>query len=244
MIGVARGFQYFVKSVKLITSDVELKKLAFFPVLIFVVLLVLGLFAGLFYIDDLLNMFFSRYIEHLESYWRAAIYIFGFFVFGFIYYIFSFIMTSVISIPVCAAISDKTLKSHTGLLLKDKGFKESVMSFFKMLKAGIAKVLLLILIGFILFITSFIPVLAPLAFFGSIIILSFDSMDFAFESLDYGFKQRILFLKNHMGVFAGFSLGLSILIVIPFVQFIVLPVAVCGTTLFLAEEIKIKSLKG
>ncbi len=233
---MSEGFRYFITSLKLISQDREIKYLSLAPVMIFILVLLIGLVGGVFYIDDLMNLFLADQMMQLNSSIRILVYVLGFLLFGFFYYVISFVATSLVSIPICSKLSDKVIQNHTQLKIHQATLKEDIISFFKMLRAGLAKAILLIAIGIMLFICSLIPVLAPLAFFVSILILVFDSTDFVFEKFNYGFRQRITFLKTNFASYVGLTLGLCLVVVIPFVQFLVLPLAVCGSTLLFADK--------
>ncbi len=235
---MSEGFKFFIRALKLISQDREIKYLSLAPVFIFILILLVGLVGGVFYIDDLMNIFLADQMMQMNSSIRILIYVLGFLLFGFFYYVIAFVATSLVSIPFCSKISDKVIQNHTQLKIESTTLKEDIVSFFKMLKAGLVKALFLVAIGIMLFICSFIPVLAPLAFFTSIFILAFDSTDFVFERFNYGFRQRIAFLKKNLFAYLGLTLGLCLVVVIPFVQFLVLPLAVCGSTLLFANKMR------
>lgn len=232
---MSHGFGFFLKSLKLIGSDQEVKYLSLAPVFIFIVVLLVGMMGGVFYIDDLVNLILGEYISGLHGIVKTLIYILGFFLFGFFYYVISFVVTSLVSIPVCAKLADKVVVKHTSLRVPETNFGQEVVLFLKMLKAAFAKAFLLIVIGLLLFVCSFIPLLAPLAFFASVFILAFDCTDFVFEKFGYGFRQRLNFLKKNWLAYLGLTCGLCLIVVVPLVQFLVLPVAVCASTLLFSH---------
>ena len=103
---------------------------------------------------------------------------------------------------------------------------------------------IILAISAMLFIASFIPIISPIALYFSLMILTFDCMDYAMEHDEQGLRQRFKYFFNHWIEFSGFALCMAVIIVIPFIHFILLPSAVLGTTVLYARIQSAKKLKG
>ena len=64
--------------------------------------------------------------------------------------------------------------------------------------------------------------------------LSFDFNESVWERHLPGFRNRLRFMREHLSAFLGFGLGAVVMMMIPFVNLLLIPVAVAaGTLLYL-----------
>lgn len=231
-----QGFSYFLKALNIIWTDRHIRNLSLFPVFMFLILLTIGAGFGLFYIDELLMLFFADQIAHLQAVLKGVLYVLSFFLLGFLYYVFVFLIISLLSIPLGSVIAEKTMLTYTQLKDQKTDFLYKIKSSISMLRVTLVKLVLFAFIGFLLFICSFVPVLSPFVFISSLMLLAFDSTDFAFEKMNFNFKERVRFFKKNIFKYFGLCIGVGIVILVPFIQFAVLPIMVIATTLLFSEE--------
>lgn len=230
MNSIILGGKSFFEGLTLFFSKNEIRNISLIPIFMSLVLMTLGLIIGVLYIDDALNLLLGSRALEMNSYLKGALYVLGVLFYFFILYFFVFIVVSILAIPICQKISEKVFLHKKETYKQNKDLSSSVKSFFKMLKASLMKILVLIALSIFIFISSFIPFLYPVALLFTFLIVTWDSMDYSFELHDLSFGERLSLFKNNLGAFISFSIFVGILLFIPFVQLVVLPVAVIGST--------------
>lgn len=239
------GVGAFAEGVRLLQKDRTLRALSMVPALMSLVLYTAGLVVGVMYVDDVLNWIIKTNISDYNFFLKSLIYIFSFLLIGFIFYFVTFIVVSILAIPICTTLSYKVLTQKTGYLVPvEKGFKENVFTFAKMLRVSVLKLGFLLIISAMLFVASLIPVISPVAVYLSVMIIAFDCMDYAMEHDEQGLRQRFRFLFQHIPEFSGFALCMAIILIIPFIHFILLPVAVLGSTVLYTRIQTVEKIKG
>lgn len=98
----------------------------------------------------------------------------------------------------------------------------------RMLIIALIKAMVFSFVGLLLFILSFIPGVGLATSFGFLLIVSFDLADYSFESLQFGFRQRIGFFLKNILVFSGIATGMGLVFLVPGLNFFLLPAAVVG----------------
>lgn len=175
---------------------------------------------------------------------KSIIYVLSFLLLSFILYFLTFIVVSILAIPVCTTLSQRVLIQSGYLKPVGKGFKENILTFTKMLRVSVLKFIFLLIISALLLVASFIPMLSPVALYLSLMILTFDCMDYAMELDEQGLRQRFRFFTKYWVELTGFALCMAIILAIPFIHFILLPLAVIGTSILYSKiQIKNKELK-
>lgn len=234
MLGIGRfrqGVSSFVEGVRLIKSDKKILTLSSIPAIMSLTLYTVGLVVGMLYIDDVMSWAIRSNMNDYNAYLKSLIYILSFLLLGFILYFVIFILVSILAIPVCSSLAQKVLIQSGYNSPYAKSFKDSVFTFVSMLRVSIIKLVILLIISAMLFVASFIPLLAPVAMYFSLMVLAFDCMDYAMEQDEQTLKQRFQFFRSHWIELSGFSLCMAIILVIPFIHFILLPSAVLGATI-------------
>lgn len=184
----------------------------------------------------------NKNISDYNIYIKSLIYVLSFLLLAFILYFTTFIVVSILAIPVCTSLSHKVL-SKSYLKAGNKTLSQSFFTFARMLRVSLLKLGFILVISAMLFIASFIPIISPIALYFSLLILTFDCMDYAMEHDEQGLGQRFKFFFSHWVEFSGFALCMAIIVVIPFVHFILLPTAVLGTSVLYVRIQDQKRLK-
>lgn len=143
----------------------------------------------------------------------------------------------VIAVPFYSLLADRTLSLFSVKPNEPFQLKVWLRNSFRMLRIALLKALIFFSIGFVLFWLSFVPVVNVFAVFASLLILSFDLMDYSFECLHYGFRRRLAFAFSHRYMWAGMAAGLALTLVVPGLTLVVAPGAVVGAALLIKESV-------
>ncbi len=133
--------------------------------------------------------------------------------------------------PFHSLLVEKALKAENKYNGAAVGFRGWLILTLRMLRTSIVKVLLFSSIGVVAFLISFIPGLQWVILVTTACILAFDSMDYSFETMGYGFLQRIRYFGQHKEQFFLLSLSMALTLLVPGLTFLALPGAVVGAAL-------------
>lgn len=142
-----------------------------------------------------------------------------------------FIAHSFIAVPFYSLLADRTLNR-----MGKRPEGQSWMSALRLFRAGALKSILLILVGLVLFVFSFVPILNLLAMTAAMFLLAFDCMDYAFDGMGFGMKQRLSYLARERAQWAGMATALALTLLIPGLTLLITPGAVVGGALILKER--------
>lgn len=142
-----------------------------------------------------------------------------------------YILQSLIAVPFYSLLAERTLESMQKRP-KGGGWRRALA----MLKSGAVKSIALLLLGALLFVLSFVPVLNLLAVAAAMLLLAFDSMDYAFETLGWGLRQRLRYLKREWVQWFGMAAGLALTLLVPGLTLLVIPGAVVGAALLVKSD--------
>ncbi len=235
------GISSFTQGITLIRSNRNLLILSAIPAFMSLVLYTVSLVIGMMYLDTILSLVIKSNIHEYNAFLKYLIYILWFAILGAGMYFFVFVIVSVLAVPVCAVLAERTLAHQQFFLPEKKGVKENIKIFIKMLRVSLLKLILILMLSVLVFFASFIPLISPIAIFISVMLITFDCMDYVMELDELGFRQRMALFKNHWIEIGSFSIGMAVILVIPFIHFLMLPVAVVGTTVMYT---KIRGKKG
>lgn len=237
------GISSFMEGIGLLRKDNGIRVLAMIPALMSLTLYTVGLVVGVMYVDDVLSWIINKNVSDYNIYIKSLIYVLSFLLLAFILYFATFIVVSILAIPVCTSLSQKVLTKSAYLQAGSKTMKENLFTFARMLRVSLLKLGFILAISAMLFVASFIPIISPIALYFSLMILTFDCMDYAMEHDEQGLRQRFKFFFSHWIEFTGFALCMAIVVAIPFVHFILLPAAVLGTSVLYVRIQNQKRLK-
>lgn len=141
----------------------------------------------------------------------------------------------ILAIPFYALLAERALAILGMKPAAPFDFKAWVRNSLRMFRISVVKGILFLVFGVILFILSFIPLVNILAVLGTLMILSFDLLDYSLESLSYGLRQRFRFILERRKMWVGMACGLGLTLFVPGLTFVVAPGAVVGGALLLKE---------
>lgn len=225
------------KGLGIILSNSELKKMALIPVVATILSLFVGIFVGFSYSAEIVSLVFGRWIDPSGGMINAVFNLAGYILITIVVFMLSYLVASLISIPFNSIIAEKTLAQIGALTIKPETLSEKTIKFLKMLRVSVLKaVVVLFLVSFV-FIGSFLPGISIIAIYLGLLLLAFDCVDYSLEIYEMSLKDRFSFLRQHISALSGFALTLGVVFLIPFFNFLLLPVAVSGGA-YLVGQVK------
>ena len=238
MISFIYGIFIPLQAIRLIWSHKVLRKYSVIPILINMVVFTAGGIIGWYYFTDWLSALLPD--QNGYWYWQIVYYVlllvFAFILIVFIILAFT-IIGSFIASPFNDVLSEKTYRILTG------GGQENAVSWKSLigdvgraLGQEIKKILLFGMLISSLFILNLLPGLGPLLYgilssLCSFLILAMEFVDFSMSYRRLSFRQKLLFSIRNIVPMIGFGISLFFICLIPFLNYLLLPVAVTGGTI-------------
>jgi len=224
------GVEAFFESFRVLKQNSAIRNLSFIPAFMSVVLFTVGMLVGVLYLDKILSFVIQHNVSDYHFLIKSLLYLLSFVFLALVAYLFVIIVVSILAIPVCTLIAEKTLRV-SGWEPTNKKLTEVFLTALRMFKVSVQKFFIFLLVSLALFGASLLPVVAPLSLYLSFMIISFDSIDYALELNEYSFKQRLSFFGKHWLEMSGLSFCLMVLAIIPVVHILFLPIAVVAASL-------------
>ena len=142
-----------------------------------------------------------------------------------------YVLTSLIAVPFYALLADRTLAR-----LHKKPVQLSWRVALGLLAKGLVKTGVFLLVGLVLFVFSFLPILNVAAAAATMLLLAFDTMDYAFEGMGWGFRRRFKYVVREWPQWFGVAAGLALTLLVPGLTLLVIPGAVVGGALIVKSE--------
>lgn len=236
---LGKGFEYFLSGFSLI-SQKGLKRFVLIPLLINLVLFGSSLFFIIGWIEQGAN-YVNGYLPDFLSWLEFIIWPSALLLVLFIYSMVFTVITNFIAAPFNGLLSEKVELYLTGQRVNDDGLADLLKDVPRMLGRELAKLMYYLPKALLfLILLLFIPV------FGQVMWFLFSAWMFAVQYIDYPFdNHKIPFaearqhLKQKQGLSYGFGSAVLIFSMVPIVNLIVMPVAVCGATRLFVENYRI-----
>ncbi|OOH87681.1 sulfate transporter CysZ [Pasteurellaceae bacterium 15-036681] len=230
------GFHYFVYGWRLMVQR-RLMPFIIFPVIINAVLMIGLIWLFFSNIGGLLDSLLPSWLE-----WLSFVLIPLIFMMILVFFYFAFTtLANFIAAPFNALLAEKVEQQLTGENLTEMSFGEMLKDVPRMLKREWQKMLYSIprLIG--LFLLSFVPIVGQsvvpiLAFAFSAWLIAIQYCDYPFDNHKISFSRMRNGLAQHKTMNFTFGSLVSLFTMIPFVNLVVMPVAVCGATAMWVSE--------
>ena len=164
-----------------------------------------------------------------------------------VYYTFT-IVANLLASPFNSLLAERVEQKLNGQPVPEfKGYKALIGTIGKSIMSELKKVLYMLKWLPILLIISLIPVvnvIAPFAWFAyGAWMLSLQYSDYAMGNHELFFKDELNVLRQNRAVALGFGGTLTILMMIPIVNFFVMPVGVAGGTALWVKKLSAPSLE-
>jgi uncharacterized protein involved in cysteine biosynthesis len=235
---VYQGVQAFFEAVQLFKTNRSLRNLSLIPAFMTVVFFIFGMAIGIFYLDQALSWIIERNITDYNLFVKTIIYLFSLIIFGMIIYLCTVIVVSLLSIPICVILAQKTLENQ-GWVPPYKTVGQNFATAIRMTKISVQKFFIFIFVSLVLFGTSFVPLIAPLSLYLTFMLMTFDALDYALEIKEMGLGQRLKYFADHWWEMSGLAICLMVLAIIPIIHILFLPIAVMSASLLFMKGQKV-----
>lgn len=146
--------------------------------------------------------------------------------------------------PFSSLLAERTLISCGGMVDRPFEFKSWISLSLRMLKVTFIKAIIFLFLGTILFLLSFWPPITIFCHLGILLMLSFDCVDYSFESLGLSLSRRISFFMTNFFMFLGLACSIGIILLVPGLNFFVFPASLVGSSLLVGEIKKLEVKHG
>lgn len=227
---ITQGMEYFFSGFKLI-SQKGLKRFVLIPLLINILLFISSMFLLIIKFEEWITALIN-WLPDILSWLEWLIWPTAIFVTLFSYGMLFTVITNFIAAPFNALLSEKVELYLTGQKINDDGFAELVKDIPRMLAREWTKLCYYLprAIGFFILLWV-LPVIGQILWvLFTCWMYAVQYEDYAFDNHKIDFKQMKDDLKSKQGLSYGFGFAVMLLTAIPFINLIVMPVAVCGAT--------------
>ena len=233
---IGMGFHYFVHGWQLLCQR-QFLPFVIFPVLINMILMI-GLVWVFFANDgDWLNLLLPSWLE-----WLSVVLVPLIFVLLLMGFYFAFTtMANFVAAPFNALLAEKVELQLTGESLGEMSFQEVIKDVPRMLKREWLKMLYSLPRLIAIFLLGFVPLLgqtvAPIiAFIFSAWMIAIQYCDYPFDNHKIAFSRMRNALAQNKWMNYSFGTLVTLFTMIPFLNLVVMPVAVCGATAMWVAE--------
>ncbi len=225
------GFFSIFRGAGLLWNFGRLRLYAIIPFIIGLVMLCLGIRWGVHHLAKIIEYLLMNVMVLSGAYLGIAYYVgiilaWPAFLIATVYGV--FVATKLVASPFNSLLAERALIELKVIQNEPFHLWRWVLLAIRMLFVSILKSVVFLLIGIVLFVLSFVPGLNLLAALGFFLIVAFDSVDYSFEALQFGFQRRFWFFRDHFAAFVGMALSLSLVFFIPGLNFLLFPAAVAG----------------
>ncbi len=233
-----QGFGVISKGLSLARKDKLVMLYSLVPILISIGFLYLGFEVGYAYLKNLMFSFTVDkwsfdFFGGLILLWLAKFFFKSLTVI--LVVIFSYIFLQVLYIPFYSFIAERVLKKEFGIELANESWSAFLLYTVQMIKTGVLKSIIFLLVAILCFALSFIPPLGFLPLYFGLLVIAYDAFDYSLEILSFKLRERLDFIKKETFLINGHTFALGLLSLIPGLMFLFLPFAVAGAALTIGE---------
>lgn len=229
------GMKIFISGWGLFWKHKSIRKLAYIPLAITFVVLMLGITYGWGVVTwgmALVTPYIGASVDGFLLFLISAIFHLIYIV---LLVVVLFLTANLFSIPFNALIAERVMAILGADYYKPKGAGDWSKYTTQMLVTGILKALLVLCLGAMVFVLSFLPFLGFIGTFFTIFVLAYDSCDYGLELKNRKLKDRWKFVNKYFWELCGYTTLVSITFMIPGMNFFMLPIFITAGTQFVAE---------
>ncbi|VTU06044.1 putative sulfate transport protein CysZ [Actinobacillus indolicus] len=233
---IGAGFHYFIYGWRLMLQR-QLMPFIIFPVIINAVLMIGLIWFFFANVGGLLDALLPSWLE-----WLSFVLIPLIFLMILVAFYFAFTtLANFIAAPFNALLAEKVEQQLSGENLTEMGFAEMLKDVPRMLKREWQKMWYSIPRLIALFLLGFVPVLGQtvvpvLAFIFGAWLIAIQYCDYPFDNHKIQFQRMRNALAQYRTMNFTFGALVSLFTMLPFVNLVVMPVAVCGATAMWVKE--------
>lgn len=237
------GLAYVARGFKLIQTK-GLKRFFIIPVLVNLIL-----FAGaISWLTATTQQWTEKFMDWLPSYFQWVEFLFYPILVLFIIALFYFLFTSItnlIAAPFNGLLSEKVEQYESGEHIADEGLVGLVKDIPRTLGRELQKMWYYLprALGFFL-LSLVLPVIGQVIWFVWVCwMMAIQYLDYPFDNHKQPFTRMRFELRAQKGKTLSFGLGVTVLTMIPFINLIVMPLAVAGATSLWVDHYRRKALQ-
>lgn len=233
---IGLGFHYFIYGWRLLTQR-RFLPFVIFPVIINTVLMLVLIWAFFANINGWLNMLLPAWLD-----WLGFILIPLIFLLLLVGFYFTFTtLANFVAAPFNALLAEKVELQLTDEPLGDMSFSAVIKDVPRMLKREWQKMMYSLPRLIAIFLLGFVPILGQtvvpvIAFVFSAWMIAIQYCDYPFDNHKIAFRRMRNALGQNKVMNYTFGTLVSLFTMIPFVNLVVMPVAVCGATAMWVKE--------
>jgi CysZ protein len=236
-----RGLFAPLRGMRFLMAHPRLAAYAVFPTIINVILIVALFIVGIHFSQSLLDYIIPG---QGQWYWMVLFYtvqvvlMLALLVFAAVVF---YILAGIICVPFNEVLSQKTEQIFEGMA-KDEPFSLRLLTrdILISLKNEIKRTGVMLALLLFLLVVFFIPVVGKIFYliFGNLVtmlFLAYDNLDYPLARRRIPFAAKWRFIFRHTPSCLGFGLGALVSVIIPFLNFVVIPLTVVGATILFCE---------
>lgn len=239
-IQAPKGFLYLIRGFGIILSQWRLVRLAIMPLLVNIILFIIFFFSFNYFAYQISDWAFDQ--GQTAWYWYIISVVTGtaLFVVSIFTVLFGFVAVGlIVAAPFNDMLSAAVEETVTGRLI------ESEMPFYQFVKFTALnetkKMAVFIFCELVLLLLNLIPVAGQmiyviLNFIFLIFVVVYEFTGYTLDRRGHKFAEKRRYITSNMGLSFGFGASIWITLAIPFVGFLLLPLAVAGGTLMAVEN--------
>lgn len=235
--GFLKGISYVFTGLSLITQK-GIRPFVVVPLLINIVIFSAGIWFASAQVDGLMQSLLPGWLSWLEWLLWPLFFVLIFFA---VFYTFS-IIANLIAAPFNSILAERVEKRLKGLSVPEfQGYKSLPGIVARTFRSEFSKILYALKWLVLLLVITVIPVVNVIAPFAWAIygawMLAITYADYPMGNHELYFKEELPLLKKHRAHALGFGGTLSLITLIPVVNFLAMPVGVAGGTAFWVDRL-------
>lgn len=208
--------------------------LSIVPALVTSGFLVFGIYKGIEVVPMIITGLLGMFGITISGFFLQVAYWLTLFLGGLMYLLLTvasaFVLTKILLVPFNSLIAEKVLRHEGRLRSSNDRLSVWIKKSIVLMGVSVLQTLIFLVIGSVLFVTSFIPVLQVVSGFIGLIIIAFDCSDYSMELAELGIRRKFDLLKSRFLEFSGFGVVVGLTLFVPLLNLLFLPIAVAGAS--------------
>lgn len=234
------GFGFLKRGLKEIRTDSKMKYLVIIPIIIDVTIFILALTYSLPLVPALVGTALGYLFASPEGFLYHLVYYPLWLLFGLVFLVAvsaaTYFFASILSSPFNALLAER-MAVKMGVI-KDRPFQiwQFIKSSLNMIWISLLRTVVLVSIGLVLFVLSFLPGVNLATSYVAFMLIAFDASDFAMETMEYSLGQRMKFFREQLAEYTGMGGAVGLVMLIPGSIILCMPLAVVGASQMVFER--------
>jgi CysZ protein len=219
---------------KLILSDRRLFATALMPFFLSFLFAIAGIYAVWVYYSSWAAWLTPAWMQGLSGFWAYVVMPIEWLIalasmLAALYAV--YILHAIVASPFYSLLAERVLVG-SGKAVQSAGWR----GLARMLRVSVLRGALLLCVGIMLLVASFIPVINILAAAITLMVLAFDCQDYTHEVMLKGFRDRLRYSLSNRAQWLGQATALALTLILPGLTLLVIPGQVAGAAYSLKED--------